>query len=64
MRLELSRYIESDLEAIAEFIAEDNPRRALSFIRDIKQKIDRIAEQPFALSAPARDRRGCAARCR
>ena len=48
MRLELSRYIESDLEAIAEFIAEDNPRRAITFIREIRQKIDRIAEHPLA----------------
>jgi hypothetical protein len=29
MRLEVSRYVESDLEAIAEFIAEDNPDRAV-----------------------------------
>jgi plasmid stabilization system protein ParE len=48
MRLELSRYIESDLEAIAEFIAEDNPGRAITFIREIKQKVYRIAEHPLA----------------
>ena len=47
MRLELSRFIENDLEVIAEFIAQDNPRRALSFVREITQKIYRIAEQPL-----------------
>lgn len=47
MRLEFSRYIENDIEAIAEFIAEDNPRRAITFIREIKQKIYAIAEHPL-----------------
>ena len=48
MRLEFSRYIESDLEAIAEFIAEDSPQRAVTFLGEIRLKIDRIAEHPLA----------------
>ncbi len=33
MQLELSPYIERDLEEIADWIAQDNPRRAVSFPR-------------------------------
>lgn len=47
MRLELSRYIENDLEEIADFIAEENPARAVSFIREIRQKIRSISLQPL-----------------
>ncbi len=47
MRLELSRFIEGDLEAIADFIAEDNPRRAVSFIHEIWHAIVRIGKQPL-----------------
>ncbi len=32
MRLELSRYIKGDLDNIADYIAQDNPRRAVTFI--------------------------------
>lgn len=38
MRLELSRFIEPDLDEIAAYIAKDNPRRALTFIREIRGK--------------------------
>jgi toxin ParE1/3/4 len=47
MRVEFSRWVESDLEAIGDFIAQDNPRRAVSFIREIRDKIDRIGRQPL-----------------
>jgi plasmid stabilization system protein ParE len=47
VRLELSRYIENDLEEIADFIAEENPARAVSFIREIRQKIRSISLQPL-----------------
>ena len=47
MRIEFSRWVESDLDAIAEDISQDNPRRALTFLREIGQKIRRIAEQPL-----------------
>jgi toxin ParE1/3/4 len=47
MRLELSRFVEGDLEAIADFIAEDNPQRAVSFIHEIWHAIVRIGKQPL-----------------
>ncbi len=47
MRVEFSRWVEGDLEAIADFIAEDNPTRAVSFIREIRDKIERIGRQPL-----------------
>lgn len=46
MRLELSSYIEHDLEAIADWIAQDNPRRAVSFVREIRDELRMIAEAP------------------
>lgn len=47
MRLELSRFVESDLEAIADFIAQDNPPRAVSFLQEIRRKILQVGEQPL-----------------
>lgn len=47
MRIEFSRWVESDLDTIAEYIAEDNPQRAVTFIREIREKIHRLAEQPM-----------------
>jgi toxin ParE1/3/4 len=46
MRLELSRFVESDLDAIAEFIAADSPRRAITFIQEIRAKFALIAQEP------------------
>jgi toxin ParE1/3/4 len=47
VRIEFSRSVEGDLDAIADYIAQDNPQRAVTFIRDIRQKIHRIGEQPL-----------------
>lgn len=47
MRIELSAFIETDLEAIADFIAEDNPGRAVTFIREIREAIRRIGRDPL-----------------
>lgn len=47
MRLKLSRFVEGDLEAIADFIAHDNPERAVSFIRQIRHQILEIGKQPL-----------------
>ena len=44
MRIELSEFVEDDLEAIADWIAEDNPRRAVSFIREIREEFRRIGD--------------------
>ena len=37
---------ESDLEAIGDFIALDNPSRAVSFIREIRDRCERIVHAP------------------
>jgi plasmid stabilization system protein ParE len=42
MRIQLSRFVESDLENIADFIAQDNPRRAVTFIRDLRDRFREI----------------------
>jgi plasmid stabilization system protein ParE len=47
MRVELSPYVEGDLEAIADWIAQDNPRRAVTFIREIRVAFRRIGEGPL-----------------
>lgn len=47
MRIELSDFVEADLEAIADWIAEDNPRRAVSFIREIREEFRRIGDGPL-----------------
>jgi toxin ParE1/3/4 len=47
MRLELSRFVESDLEAIADFIAVDSPVHAVAFIGQIWNAIQKIGKQPL-----------------
>lgn len=47
MRLEFSRWVEGDLDTIADFIAQDNPQRAVTFIREIRQKIDKVGQRPL-----------------
>jgi toxin ParE1/3/4 len=37
---------EADLEAIADFIAADNPARAASFVRQLRERCDRLAHSP------------------
>jgi toxin ParE1/3/4 len=46
MRVELSDCVEGDLDEIADYIAVDNPRRAVTFIREIRAQIDRIGQGP------------------
>ena len=46
-RLELSSFVEGDLDEIAGYIAQDNPRRALTFIQDIRAKFDDIRRTPM-----------------
>lgn len=38
---------EADLEEIGDYIALDNPRRAASFIREIREHCEKIAEGPL-----------------
>ncbi len=37
---------ESDLEAIGDYIAEDNPLRAVSFIKEVRARCRKIADNP------------------
>ncbi len=41
-----SRLAESDLEAIGDYIAGDNPLRSVSFVREIRDRCKRIADMP------------------
>ena len=47
MRLELSPFVERDLEDIAAWIARDNPGRAVTFIQDIRAKLRDIERAPL-----------------
>ena len=47
MRVELSRFVEGDLDAIAEYIAQDNPTRAVTFIQEIGAQIHKIGRNPL-----------------
>jgi plasmid stabilization system protein ParE len=47
MRLELSRFVEADLDEIADYIAQDNPRRAVTFVREIGAKFREIQRNPL-----------------
>ena len=46
MQLEISRFIECDLDEIAGYIAQDNPRRAVTFIQEIRTKFLGILRDP------------------
>ena len=47
MRVELSPFVEQDLQEIADYIALDNPTRALSFVEELERAIQHIAENPL-----------------
>jgi toxin ParE1/3/4 len=47
VRIEVSSFVEGDLDAIADYIAQDNPRRALSFIRQIRAQILALGHRPL-----------------
>jgi toxin ParE1/3/4 len=47
MHVEFSRFVETDLEAVGDYIAQDSPSRALAFIREIRQRIQQVAQQPL-----------------
>lgn len=46
-RLELSPFVEGDLDQMAAYIARDNPRRAVSFIQEIRVKFRDIQRAPL-----------------
>ena len=45
-RVEFTARAEADLEGIGDYIAPDNPRRAVSFVRELRARCDWLAEQP------------------
>ena len=47
MRLELSAFVETDLNDIAGFIADDNPGRAVTLLQDIRAKFRVIQRTPL-----------------
>jgi plasmid stabilization system protein ParE len=47
MRVELSGFVEGDLDAIADYIAQDNPTRAVSFLREIGAQIHAVGRNPL-----------------
>jgi toxin ParE1/3/4 len=48
MRCVFSPLAEADMEEIGDYIAQDNPSRAISFIREIRMKCTKIKDQPLA----------------
>jgi toxin ParE1/3/4 len=46
-QLELSSFVEGDLDTIADYIAQDNPTRAVSFIREIREQILAVGQNPL-----------------
>lgn len=48
MRVTLSPQAERDVEAIGDYIAEDNPLRALTFIDEMRAQCEKIARAPQA----------------
>lgn len=46
MILEFSDEAENDLEQIVDYIAERNPRRALSFIRELQGNCEELVDNP------------------
>jgi toxin ParE1/3/4 len=46
MRLAFADAAERELEAIGDYIALENPVRALSFIRELRKDCDRLATMP------------------
>ena len=50
MRVELSGFIERDLEEIADWIAEDNPRRAIASFKKFAKHFSGLATAPSTIS--------------
>lgn len=42
---------ETDLEEIGDYIAQDNPTRALTFVQEIRAQCQRISKSPMAYRA-------------
>jgi len=51
MRLSFSPLAEQDLEFIGDYIAADNPARALTFVLELQEQCQRIARNPLGYRA-------------
>ena len=47
----------ADLEAIGDWIARDNPRRAVSYVEELRQRSLSLKDWPFRYPAPGADKR-------
>ncbi|MCZ8081109.1 MAG: type II toxin-antitoxin system RelE/ParE family toxin [Rhodobacteraceae bacterium] len=48
MKVDITSAAEADLEGIADYIARDNPVRAVSFVRELSERCLDIADMPEA----------------
>lgn len=48
MIVHLAAEAESDIEGIGDYIAQDNPVRALSFVRELREKCLSLGDAPMA----------------
>lgn len=48
MRVVLSNHAEIDFEEIGDYIAADNPVRAVSFVREVRDHFQKVAKAPLA----------------
>lgn len=46
MKVRFSEQASRDLESIADFIAHDNPRRAITFVAEIREACLRLTDAP------------------
>ena len=51
MQVVFTAQAEQDLEEIGDYIAADNPSRAVTFIREIRDHCDKIAKSPLSYIA-------------
>jgi addiction module RelE/StbE family toxin len=59
MMVEFSAEAESDLERIADYIAKDNPRRALSLVQELRARCEGLADIPLGFPlVPRYERQG------
>jgi len=47
VRIEVSSLVEGDLDEIADYIAQENPRWALNFLREIREQILALGRRPL-----------------
>ena len=53
-RVRFTRSAERDLESIADYISHDNPRRAFTFVRELRNRCNALGEFPgLARGLPA-----------